>query len=300
MKRRSDFNDLSGQRFERLLVIKPMPRLGNTYQSIWHVRCDCGVEKFAVSYGSLMSGKTRSCGCLRKELASYRGPAKYYKHQSNTLYVIYRGMRNRCLDPKCAAYPNYGGRGITICQRWLDSFEAFVDDMGEKPSSEHSIDRINPDGNYEPENCRWATAIQQSQNRRPFARLIIFPWNGENLCVAEICRRENVSTDHVRKLLKKGHDIHDAVRLSRHQPYRELALSSIGDDSMARKKADDRVGTGKKLHKRHLIALGRLPSNEENERLKKDIWLRRCMENCKRSGITYRGELPSDLKNLTP
>lgn len=296
MKTRSNFRDLTGQRFGRLLIIERMPNLSNTPQSIWHGRCDCGVEKFALASSALLAGKTLSCGCLRKELAKYRGPDKYLKGQRNPVYSAYQIMKQRCYNPNANGYENYGGRGITVCQRWLDSFEAFVDDMGERPK-DHSIDRINPNGNYEPSNCRWATALTQSQNRR---NLIVFQWNGEELCVAEICRREHVACDYTRSMLQKGHSIHEAVRLARCKPFVEQADALLRDETRSRKDAERRSFEGKKLHKRHLMALGRLKDNEENERRKNDIWLHGCMARCAKDGNTYRGPLPTDHPNYIP
>lgn len=296
MKRRSDFKDLTGQRFNRLLVIGPMPRIGGTYQSIWHVRCDCGVEKFAVTYGALMAGKTQSCGCLRKELASYRGPEKYFKGLKNPLYRTWRAMKQRCYDAKFEAYKNYGGRGISVCQRWLDSFEAFVDDMGERPSDAHSIDRIDNDGNYEPINCRWATIIEQCQNRRASKTLLQIEWNGEELCLKEICRREWVSYQAVRRYLKLGYTVSEAVRRSRGSPFVEDAQAILQDPGFAQHRIDKLREVGKKPSKKLLMANGGLPSNEENEIRKNDIYLRGCMERCKARGITYRGPLPSDYQ----
>lgn len=295
MKRRSDFNDLTGLRFNRLLVIGPMPRLGNTYQSIWHVRCDCGVEKHAVSYAALMAGKTQSCGCLRKEMAKYRGPEKYRKDARNPVYAIYQGIRQRCYNQNSKAYPHYGGRGINMCQRWLDSFDNFVDDIGSRPSKEHSIDRINPDGNYEPSNCQWATALQQSHNRRPTERLIRFEWHGEQLCLKEICRREWVSYEAIRKHLRAGRGLHEAVRLTRNvNPFVEDSKTLLQDPSHDRMRRDRMMRNGKKIPKKLIMANGFMPSDEEAERIKEDIWLRGCMERCAKDGNVYRGKLPSD------
>jgi hypothetical protein len=105
----------------------------------------------------------------RAKLASYSGEkASAYKHgQSKTpTYTTWAAMRGRCYDPGNASYASYGARGITVCRRWLDSFENFLADMGERPSKDHSIDRIDSGGNYEASNCRWATRAEQNANRR--------------------------------------------------------------------------------------------------------------------------------------
>lgn len=112
----------------------------------------------------LRSGNSTSCGCLQKEKAR----ARFLTHgQSETrLFKIWLQMKQRCFNPNDDKYADYGGRGITVKEPWLSDFEAFRRDMGPRPSDEHSVDRVNNDGNYEPGNCRWATRLEQAANRR--------------------------------------------------------------------------------------------------------------------------------------
>lgn len=132
----------------------------------WHCICDCGTSS-VVNGASLRIGNSGSCGCRVPEISrAMGGHNKTHGMALSREFAIWRGMRYRCNDKRNANYRFYGAKGVRVCDRWNDSFEAFYEDMGPRPSPQHSIDRINPFGDYEPENCRWATPEVQAQNKR--------------------------------------------------------------------------------------------------------------------------------------
>lgn len=157
------FSDLTGRKFERLTVLKKSGKRGA--KILWECICECGATHFATT-SDLNYGSVKSCGCLLSGKTSRNarhGHSPRSGRQSQT-YNSWRGMLDRCEKPNHISYPYYGGKGVTVCDRWK-SFENFLSDMGNRPSGK-TIDRINSDGNYEPSNCRWATIAEQNRNRK--------------------------------------------------------------------------------------------------------------------------------------
>ena len=174
-----------GNRYGMLSVISVAPSK-NGYGR-WVCQCNCG-KTVIVTGSSLRQGNTKSCGCL-KPIATRLSNSTHGESGKSPEYEAWSQIKRRCFNPNSLAFCNYGGRGISMNERWVTSFEAFLVDMGRRPSSRHSIDRINNDGNYEPENCRWATSKQQNNNRRDTR---MFTMNGETMSLTMWAERRGI------------------------------------------------------------------------------------------------------------
>lgn len=170
-----NFRNLTGQKFGRLTVSE---YAGNK-PTRWSCVCDCG-NTVIVHAGNLSSGHSRSCGCFSAEEASVRNSTHGMRNSPE--YTSWCSLIGRCENELNESYSDYGGRGITVCDRWRSSFESFYEDMGPRPTPKHSIDRINNDIGYCKENCRWATKLIQNRNRRD---TVIVEWKGESKSLRE-------------------------------------------------------------------------------------------------------------------
>lgn len=203
---RPTFIDLSGRRFGRWTVIKETPNPKPGQQTRWHCRCDCGKEKLRVMYGSLIRGKSQSCGCLRME--GLVKPDATVHSQRNPAYRVWQSMKTRCFNVRHPSYHHYGERGITMCPEWAEDFDQFLKDMGSRPKG-LSIERINNSGNYEPGNCQWGTAMEQAGNTR---RNIVVQWKGMRCNLIDVARVEQVGYQSLSyRYQNKGMTIEDSV-----------------------------------------------------------------------------------------
>lgn len=223
--------DLTGKKFGRLVVNKIMP-IGFKKIRRWECICDCGNLCYPKSQ-SLRTGITKSCGCVHKDRLKERvtthGLTK--KGAKKPLeYMTWVGLKNRCFNTKAKVYSDYGGRGITVCERWRESYESFLLDMGKKPVGDFSIDRIDNDKNYScgqcnqciknewSINCRWATDEQQASNKR---NSFIIEYNGIKKTISAWGRELNTSSSVIKNRLKSKtfHEIYIDLNKQRELNY---------------------------------------------------------------------------------
>lgn len=198
--------DLTGKKFGRLTVIRQDGR--DDYGRIkWLCECECG--RISTVIGNLLkNGTTKSCGCLRSEEVKSHG-IRHGMSRSN-VYYDWCNMKARCSNPNLANYKNYGGRGISVCERWVDDFQTFYDDVSELPyfgEDGYSLDRINNDGDYEPGNVRWADDVTQCNNTR---RTILIEYDGRVLSLMEWARELGINHSTLYYRIKRGWDIERA------------------------------------------------------------------------------------------
>lgn len=218
------FIDLTGQKFGRLTaIVRSIGRTANGYK--WFCECDCGNETFVLGV-NLRSGQTRSCGCLSLEVNRAEKPwaVKHGMYKSPE-YQAYHDMIRRCTNPDSQRWDRYGARGISVCPRWLESFENFYSDMGPRPSKNHSLDREDNDGNYEPGNCRWTTFLEQVNNKSDNRT---YDLNGETLTISQIARKYNIPRGRLDTRLKKGDSIEEAISPEvRYKPMHQYEMNGI-------------------------------------------------------------------------
>ena len=202
----------AGEVYGKLTILSELPvraRKGGGTERWFRCKCECGSEG-DYRLGRLRSGKTRSCGCLVPRPGrrsgwcgvAYLEHPLYHGMEGTPTHSVWRGIRKRCYNPRARGYANYGGRGIVLCSGWKSSFKSFYEDMGERPSLQHSIDRVDGDGNYScghceeclsngwVSNCRWATRAEQRRNSKN-VRMLTF--EGETLCLADWAERKGMS-----------------------------------------------------------------------------------------------------------
>lgn len=196
--------NLTGRVFGRLTASSISGR-NKSGKVLWMCTCNCG-NVTCVTSQALVSKATQSCGCLHKEGLVDRLTTHGLTDSSEN--QIWRAIKKRCYNEKHQQYKDYGGRGITMCDEWKESFEAFYRDMGARPSLDYTIDRKDNDLGYSKENCRWATRKEQNNNRRGN---VYYEFDGEKKTLAEWCSELNLPYQRMYKLLKRGLSFEDSA-----------------------------------------------------------------------------------------
>ena len=204
-------------RFGRLTVVAPVGKTAHGDRK-WSCVCDCGTSTEVTSV-YLLHSTACSCGCLYRERKAAATRGAYTRCQE---FGIWSSMIQRCTNPNRSSYPDYGGRGITVCEEWRRSFRSFLSHVGKRPSPAHTLDRIDNNGNYQPGNVRWATRLEQVLNSRG-PRWITF--HGETLCLSEWAGRVGVTPTSLCSRFKKGLTVEEA--LSRPNRYHKAIARSL-------------------------------------------------------------------------
>jgi hypothetical protein len=199
--------NLVGQRFGRWTVVA-MAGVNRWRDRLWLCQCMCGQTRL-LPRSTIVSGESKSCGCLARELVSERATRHgWYKQGLRKELNAWKNLVDRCENPRHAAYERYGGRGIAVCERWRNNFEAFLADMGPCPGPGYSIDRKDNDRGYQPDNCRWATWKEQERNRRGNRMLT---YAGRTLCLSEWSEVTGLNKGTIHSRLSSGSSIDQAL-----------------------------------------------------------------------------------------
>ena len=214
------FIDLSGQRFGKLLVIERGPSLEGNNSARWCCICDCGKTTIVMGF-NLKNGNTQSCGCIHKEICRLNHHRTHDLSRSH-LYNIMHGMKTRCYNPNCKHYSKYGGRGIYICDEWKEDFLTFYNWAHQNGyKKELSLDRIDNNGPYSPENCRWATSKEQQNNTRA-NKLVTF--NNKTMTIPQWGDTLGIELEVLRK------------RIERNWTFEEIVTTPVGTRRASLKK----------------------------------------------------------------
>ena len=203
---RQRWHDWTGERFGRLVVLWMIPNERRFGSVVWQCRCDCG-RSASVASTNLVRGTTKSCGCIVAEVNKQRSGTHGKKKTPE--YSTWARMKDRCNNPKNDKFKHYGGRGIKVCERWMESFADFLADMGPRPSKDHSIDRRDVNGNYCPENCEWATREQQMRSRRTTQHFTV---DGVTKTLAEWSRETGIKSRTITGRIAYGWTVADAIK----------------------------------------------------------------------------------------
>lgn len=189
--------DMAGKKFGSLTALRATGTASSGDKK-WQFQCDCGSLVVATGYAA-RSGRRIACAACTRKLK----PSKRIKHgmTESVEFKTWTGILTRCLNPNSASYNDYGGRGIKVCDRWRSSFKSFLEDVGPRPSEQHSIDRINNDKGYAPDNCRWATHNEQARNKR---NTVLVDVDGEMKPLSQISEELGVSISAMRYRVSKG------------------------------------------------------------------------------------------------
>lgn len=191
------FRELTGAVFSKLTVVELLGKRPSKHGTYWACICECGTLTH-VTRACLMRGTTTSCGCEHKRVAR-ENRTKHGRSRSNE-YRIWAGIKTRCFNVNAHDYSRYGGRGITMCNRWADSFENFFNDMGERPSLKHSVERLNNEKGYNPNNCIWATKKVQANNT---SMVVFIEHNGERLSMKQLCEKLKLDYKNFKNLYRE-------------------------------------------------------------------------------------------------